>query len=118
VFRQVADGDIRSGKRLSFSISLADVESDNFSAFEQGKQARKNWETWFAGLSGAARDGANYWASERNNRARQTFPSCSDGTGRFSSEFGKYCTSAKQYLTAIDSRCKSDKDYKDGWNSY
>ena len=109
---------IRNGEKLSFSSSVADIDSDQASAFEQGSRDRTDWEKWVSGLEGDAREGALFWAGERNARPAQSLPSCSDGQGQTSDAFRRACVSARLFLTAVDSRLYTESEYKNGWNSY
>jgi hypothetical protein len=109
---------IRSGKELTFFSSVAVIDADQSSPFQQGTRDRTQWETWTKGLDGDARDGALFWAAVRNAKPAQSLPSCSDGQGQTSASFRQACLSARSFLTAVDSRLFTETDYKNGWNSY
>ena len=81
-------------------------------AFMDGLQDRRTWETWFGGLSGAARDGADWWAGQRS----QPHPgSCETQVDR-DARWG--CLVAADKLAPFDARRKKEPDYKRGWSSY
>lgn len=89
------------------------VPADNKSAtYEQGRTDRQASESWFAGLTGDFRAGADFWAGHRSDRKP---PSCSaPGQSR---EFVEGCFAAKARLDPTDIRRKAETDYRDGWNS-
>ena len=95
-----------------FLVSVATVSgaAATTPAFEQGRADRQAVETWFAGLSGDFRAGADYWAAHRSNRPRS---SCS-AAGR-TADF--VCRAAKQQFDPTGARRKAEPDYFAGWNS-
>ena len=82
------------------------------SAFEDGRADRNAWETWFAGLTGDFRDGAEFWAARRSDPQQ---PSCS--APNRTAAFYNGCKSAKARLDPTDMRRKTEPEYKAGWNS-
>jgi hypothetical protein len=54
-----------------FLVSVATVSgaAATTPAFEQGRADRQAVETWFAGLNGDFRAGADYWAAHRSKPA-------------------------------------------------
>jgi hypothetical protein len=97
-----------------FLVSVATVSgaAATTPAFEQGRADRQAVETWFAGLSGDFRAGADYWAAHRSNRPRS---SCS-AAGR-TADFVSGCRAAKQQFDPTDARRKAEPDYFASWNS-
>jgi len=84
-------------------------------AFAQGVTDRQAWETWFAGLSGQYRAGAEFWASQRSlpNPA-----GCFAGGGRNLGDWSQGCIEAQHLLRPSDMKRKADPEYRLGWNSY
>jgi hypothetical protein len=82
--------------------------------FQSGVTARQEWESWFSGLSGDYRAGAEYWASQRS-KLKPGSCRAADGTSR--GPFTEGCEAAQQMLATSDFRRKSDPDYRRGWNS-
>ena len=88
------------------------VAAEKGATYEQGMADRQALESWFAGLSGDFRAGADFWAGHRSARKP---PSCAaQGRGR---EFVEGCTAAKARFDPADIRRKAERDYRDGWNS-
>lgn len=81
------------------------------SAFRDGHADREAWETWFRGLSGTIRVGAEFWASHRSD------PRPPDCASTPDIAFRSACEEAKKRLALSDRRRHSDADYKAGWNS-
>jgi hypothetical protein len=86
----------------------------NTASFDEGAIDRGNWEAWFAGLSGEARDGAFYWSGARSNADPG---SCYAGEGRTSPAYSSACIGAQKFFATVDARRKTDRDYWCGWNS-
>ena len=82
------------------------------SAFRDGLEDRRDWEKWFSGLSGDKRDGAEYWANNRNKDNRECFDKQANAT------FYYGCRQAKVLLDPIDHRRNAEADYWRGWNSF
>ncbi len=84
--------------------------------FQQGLADRRNWETWFAGLTGDHRSGAEYWAS---HRSLPKPGSCySSAEGQTSGDWVAGCLAAQRQLARPDVRRKAEPEYRRGWNSY
>lgn len=84
-------------------------------AFEQGAVDRRSWETWFGGLSGPYREGAEYWSGQRS------LPRPGSCYGPGEQNLGDWtagCLAAKRFLSPTDVRRKAEPDYREGWNSY
>ena len=88
------------------------VAANTGATYEQGRADRQALESWFAGLSGDFRAGADFWAGHRSTRKP---PSCS-AQGR-SRQFVEGCDAAKARFDPSDIRRKAEPDYRDGWNS-
>jgi hypothetical protein len=84
-------------------------------SYAEGLAARRAWEEWFEGLTGAFKDGAEYWASQRS---LQQPGSCYGIGGLRRGDWTAGCTAAQQALGYPDIRRTSDPDYRAGWNSY
>jgi hypothetical protein len=82
-------------------------------AYAEGRQARIDYEGWFASLpAGPYRDGALFWAG---NRSLKVPPSCVP-TGS-TQDWQQGCFAARGWLAIVDPRRKSEKNYWWGWNS-
>jgi len=82
-------------------------------AYAQGRQARINYEQWFAALlDGPYKEGAAYWAEHRSVKP---VPSCAEAGLMLEWQAG--CAAGKALLTVADQRRKTEKDYWWGWNS-
>ena len=88
------------------------IAADKGPAYEQGRADRQAWESWFAGITGDFRAGADFWAGHRSARNP---PSCS--ASGYSREFIEGCFVAKARLDPSDTRRKAERNYRDGWNS-
>jgi len=84
-------------------------------------QGNADWEAlqaWFTTQTGDRRAGADYWATNRNNRDHR---SCADASDDYASNppaasaFEAGCLDAKQHLDPIDAR-RADPQYKSGFN--
>lgn len=94
---------------------ITEVATDS-TAYRDGKDDRARWETWVATLGGEARDGALYWAAERNNKTRHAPPSCSHRAGRTSDAFREACITAAEFLKDVDKRRSSGPAYRRGFD--
>ena len=83
-------------------------------SFTSGLSDRKAWESWFASLTGPARDGAAFWASQRSLPHPQ--PCTGDGSAT-APAWVTGCQLASQMLAPFDVRRRREPDYKRGWNS-
>jgi hypothetical protein len=97
---------VLAGAQLPLHLAIADE-----TAFRDGHADRQRWEAWFAGLSGASREGAEFWASHRSDR---TSPGCASTNDV---AFRAGCEAAEKRLNESDRRRHGDADYKAGWNS-
>lgn len=84
-------------------------------AYGEGAADRRALETWFAGLSGPFKDGAEYWAGQRSTPRPG---SCYGPVNQNLGDWTAGCLAAKRILTPSDIRRKSEPDYRAGWNSY
>jgi hypothetical protein len=80
-------------------------------AFQNGHADRQAWESWFGGLSGTYRAGAEFWASHRND------PDPPDCSSTNDVAFRSGCQDATKQLSNSDYRRKQNAEYKAGWNS-
>jgi hypothetical protein len=83
--------------------------------YMEGAADRRAWETWFGGLSGAYKDGAEYWTGQRSTPRPG---SCYGPAGQNLGDWTAGCLDAKRSLALSDIRRKSEPDYRAGWNSY
>src|SRR5438876_11169142 len=60
---------------LLVTCAVAVTPAKATSPFEDGRADRRGWETWFNGLTGDFREGAEFWAAHRSDPQP---PSCSD----------------------------------------
>ena len=81
-------------------------------AFAEGLRDRGVWELWFAGMTGKAHDGADYWSSHRS------LPHATCSVMGIGTETKLGCMAAAKELAPFDARRKADPDYRRGWNSY
>lgn len=84
-------------------------------AYQQGFADRRAWEWFFAGLTGAFKDGAEYWSGQRSTPQPG---SCYGPAGQNLGDWTAGCLEAKRALTPSDNRRKAQPDYRAGWNSY
>lgn len=83
-------------------------------AFQSGLADRRLWDAWIATLHGAYKDGAMFWASQR---LMQQPASCHASNGANQGEFTLGCEAARQRLSPMDARRRSNADYGTGWDS-
>jgi hypothetical protein len=81
-------------------------------SFDQGLADRRAYEAWFGGLNADAKQGALFWATNRNRAAQGV--GC-DGPNLSWSET---CRQAQVRLGAADRRRRAEPEYRAGWNSY
>jgi hypothetical protein len=80
-------------------------------SYAAGRQSRSIWETWVAKLvESPFSDGVVFWAS---NRSLKPEPTCAQPAQP--AEWQRGCT--REYLTDIDLRRTTDRDYQWGWSS-
>jgi len=89
-------------------------ETQTSAAFRQGQADRQSWETWFAGVTGDYRAGADYWAA---HRSLPSPGSCSAAPPSTGADWTAGCFAAQQKLATVDVRRKTEPDYRLGWNS-
>ena len=65
-------------------------------------------------LGGTYREGAEFWAGQRNAKNQV---SCGRKQGGQDNDYKEGCLDAKKFLTRVHQLCKSDRDYCEGWNS-
>lgn len=100
----------------SASTSPSSPSAPNQSlAFSNGSADRRTWESWFAGLSGDFRRGAEFWAGVRSN---PNPGSCYDAQGRSYGNFTDGCLAAQKFLNHVDQRRRAEPEYRAGWNNY
>jgi len=100
---------------LAPNLALGQTPSEATSpAFTQGLADRQACETWFAGLSGQYKAGAEFWAGQRSlpNPA-----GCYAAGGRDLGAWSEGCVAAQRLLGPSDARRKSEPEYRLGWNS-
>jgi hypothetical protein len=98
--RQTGAPDLSAEKPVSFSSGLAD---------------RQKWEGWLAALSGDEKEGATWWATNRNSPGHLV---CTTGPNKDNATWEAGCLNAQQMLTPVDVKRRSDPIYKKGWNSF
>jgi hypothetical protein len=86
----------------------------DFLAYSQGQADMRSWLSWFGGLSGAYRDGADWWTGQRNRRSP---PSCEGVPATDHAAAFAGCVEARRRLVDSDRRRKSEPDYRAGWNN-
>jgi hypothetical protein len=94
--------------------SYSPGQEQRSAAYQEGTTDRRGWEGWFAGLAGAFKDGAEYWAEQRSTPRPG---SCYGPEGENVGDWTAGCLAAKRILAPTDIRRKSEPDYRAGWNS-
>ncbi len=93
--------------------ALAANTNPTTQAFADGRMARLTYEDWVSKLpDGDYRNGVMYWAGNRSNKPP---PACA--VIAQSADWLSGCTAARERLTPIDTRRRSEPDFKLGWNS-
>lgn len=83
-------------------------------AYQKGQADRQAWETWFGGLTGDYRAGAEWWAGQRS----LPHPgSCSAAPPSAGADWTAGCFEARGMLAPLDARRKAEPDYRLGWNN-
>jgi hypothetical protein len=82
-------------------------------AFAAGRDDRRAWNTWLAGLHGPYRDGAVF-ALDQFGQPQQG--SCYGPQGINRGDFTAGCEVARQRLAAVAVRLQGNPDYAAGWN--
>jgi hypothetical protein len=83
--------------------------------FAQGHGDRQAWESWFNGLNGQYKVGAEFWAGQRS--LPHPAP-CFAAGGRDLGAWTDGCVAAQRLLGPSDARRKNEPDYRLGWNSF
>ena len=83
-------------------------------AFQEGQADRGAWEAWFNSQSGDYRAGAEYWAAHRSVRNPG---SCTASPPSTSASWTAGCLAAQEKLTPLDTRRKTEPEYRLGWNN-
>jgi hypothetical protein len=101
-----------NGTTLTKNADASDQQQASTTvAYTQGRQARIDYERWFAGLpEGGYKDGAAFWAAHRGDKPAP--PNC---VGTPVSVAG--CVTARVRLMPSDIRRNNDKNFWFGWNS-
>jgi hypothetical protein len=81
--------------------------------YAAGRDDRRAWNAWLAGLHGPYRDGAVF-ALNGLGLARQN--SCHDQQGIDRGDFTQGCEAARQRLAWIDAKLRGNPGYAAGWN--
>ena len=76
-------------------------------AYQSGATDRQAWETWFGGLSGDYRRGAEYWAGQRSTPKPG---SCSGPGGTNKGDWTAGCVAAQQRLAPSDARRRAEPE--------
>jgi len=84
-------------------------------SFALGLADRESYETWFASLSGDYLAGATYWAAHRSLKNHGT---CDNAGTSNSTQWISGCTAAQERLAPYDTLRHSDRDFRQGWNSW
>jgi len=82
--------------------------------YQQGSTDRDAWEAWFNSLTGAKKDGANFWTEQRSLRA--PIPCGAFENQPHGPDWMAGCAEAKQRLTSSDYMRRTDPQYWNGWN--
>jgi hypothetical protein len=95
----------------SHADSVEQQQASTTIAYAEGRQARIDYEQWFAALpDGGYRDGVNFWASHRSDKPQPK--SCGAVPDWLAG-----CLAARARLNPIDIRRMTDKNFWWGWNS-
>jgi hypothetical protein len=84
-------------------------------AFSEGLADRQRWELWISGLTGEEKEGALWYAANRNLRGNHD---CAAQPKQDDVPWSAGCLTAQQRLTPVDLKRRSDPQYKRGWNSF
>jgi hypothetical protein len=82
-------------------------------AFAAGRDDRRAWNTWLAGLHGPYRDGAVFALNEFGLPQQS---SCYGPQGVNRGDFTVGCEIARQRLAPVDVKLRNNPDYAVGWN--
>lgn len=84
-------------------------------SYVEGQNDRRAWEVWMGSTSGAARDGAEWWAGVRSAQRPppcSAVPASSDSVAAAAG-----CNQARIRLGNYDRRRRAEPEYRAGWNS-
>ncbi|MGA3401706.1 MAG: hypothetical protein ABSC95_21040 [Acetobacteraceae bacterium] len=81
--------------------------------FASGRDDRRAWNSWLAGLHGPYRDGAVFALSQFGMAMAA---SCYGPQGVSRGDFTSGCEAAHQRLAAVEVRLRGNPDYAAGWN--
>ena len=84
-------------------------------SYMDGQNDRRAWEAWIAGMSGAGRDGAEWWAGVRSIQRPPTCSSVPGGSDPVAAAAG--CNQARIRMGNPDRRRRAEPDYRAGWNN-
>jgi hypothetical protein len=107
--RQVAGGKSSAGSTATERALILPQSP----AFQQGLADRTRIETWVHGLQSDARAGAESWAGRRSLRD----PGNCDAPLGNPVDWSSGCISARQMLSPLDQRRRTEPEYRRGWNS-
>jgi hypothetical protein len=117
----VFDGDTQSAihsttatANIRPSVPAPPQAAPQASGFGAGRDDRRTWNLWFAGLAGAYRDGAVFAQSQM---AAPQPASCYGPNGANRGDFTLGCIVALRRLMPIASALRTSADYATGWNS-
>ena len=96
-------------------VAPAATENQKPPAFSAGLADRQGWEVWIGALPATQKDGATWWATNRNAPVKV---SCVNAEKKDDAEWLAGCLNAQQKLTPIDLKRRADPAYKQGWNSF
>jgi hypothetical protein len=97
----------------SATVSAAQLAASTTVGYTTGRQARTIWEDWVGKLvEGLYHDGVMFWAG---NRSLKPQPTCAQTAQ--TADWQRGCTEARKFLTDVDQKRNTDKDYWWGWNS-
>jgi hypothetical protein len=110
----IAQGALSPTEASSSQAPLQPAQQPQRSAdYQRGMDWRDKWESYFAGLSGDAQAGADWWASVRSEQRQH---SCNEGRGAISADFRTGCLGAKKILDPADEWRTKVPEFKAGWN--
>jgi hypothetical protein len=113
--RSVATADAAYPPQSIMQTAQASTYHPAGDAFQQGFAARREWEQWFATLTGDAQSGAAFWAGQRS-LPHPT--SCALSAEAKSWEWVNACEEAARRLAPSDARRRMEAGFRRGWNSY
>jgi hypothetical protein len=106
--------DTASQSATSEPIAATPLSPPSSKAFQDGQADRQAWEAWFNSQSGDYRAGAEYWAGHRSLRNLGSRTASPPSTG---ASWTAGCLAAQEKLTPLDTRRKTEPEYRLGWNN-